>query len=132
VATPAYYDVILDSVGRSPFSECLRAITPSGAYLLANPSPWATLRGAWASATGHRKVVTRGSRPRAEELDLLRTLIESGKVRCVVDRVYPLEEVSEAHRYIDSGRALGRAVITPSNDRGGVFACGDPHRVNGV
>jgi NADPH:quinone reductase-like Zn-dependent oxidoreductase len=108
------YDVTLDVVGRSRFSECLRAIRGGGSYLLANPSWWPRGRGPWASRTSGRSVVVRGGPPTTEELDYLRGLLESGQILCAVDRRYSLEQLREAHRYVDAGLAVGAVAISVS------------------
>ena len=109
---PGTYDVILDVVGRAPVSACLRALRRGGVYLNANPRPAAMVRAAWPAGRGSARIVVRGSAPRPEELDYLRTLVEAGKIRSPIDRVYRLEELPEAHRYVDSGQAIGRVVIS--------------------
>jgi NADPH:quinone reductase-like Zn-dependent oxidoreductase len=52
----------------------------------------------------------------AEDLDELRSLIEAGKIRSVIDRCYPLEEIAEAHRYVDSGRKKGSVVVSVAEE----------------
>jgi NADPH:quinone reductase-like Zn-dependent oxidoreductase len=110
--TPEAYDVVLDVVGHRPFAECLRALRPGGIYLAANPSPSTMIRAPFVSRSGRKRVVVRGTPPRAEELDFLRSLIESGKLRPALDSTYRLEELPKAHRRVDSGLAIGRVAVT--------------------
>jgi NADPH:quinone reductase-like Zn-dependent oxidoreductase len=113
VPTPGeLYDVVFDVVGQSRFSECLNALRDGGRYLLANPSLGSMLRRPWANATSGKNVISRAPRPRPEDLDFLTGLIEAGRVRSIIDRRYPLEQVPEAHRYMDAGLARGSVVIT--------------------
>ncbi|HTP54910.1 MAG TPA: NAD(P)-dependent alcohol dehydrogenase [Thermoplasmata archaeon] len=107
------YDVILDVVGQADFSTCLGALNAGGSYLIANPHLAAWLRAPWAIGRDDKKVVVRGSPPRASDLDYLRRIIEAGRIRASIDRQYRLEDVPEAHRFVDSGSAVGRVVITP-------------------
>jgi NADPH:quinone reductase-like Zn-dependent oxidoreductase len=105
------YDVIFDVAGKSPFRRTLRAVRRGGTYLLANPNLSAILRSRWASLTTRKRVVYHASPPTTTDLESLRALVDSGKLRTVVDRRYPLSQVPEAHRFVDAGLARGRVVI---------------------
>ncbi len=85
------YDLIFDAVGKNSFSNCKKALTPNGTYVTSNKGD-ATLK--------------------IEDLIFLRELIEAGKIRSVIDRRYPLEQIVEAHRYVDKGHKKGNVVIT--------------------
>jgi NADPH:quinone reductase-like Zn-dependent oxidoreductase len=105
------YDVILDVVGKSSPRRCLRALAPNGRYVVANPKLAHLVRKLGKTADG--KTLILGSAPRTtQELDRLRTLIEAGKLRSVIDRRFPLEQVAEAHRYVETGQKQGNVVIT--------------------
>jgi NADPH:quinone reductase-like Zn-dependent oxidoreductase len=106
------YDVIFDVVGTSRYSKCLRILRPNGQYLLGNPSLVASLRGRGSSVLGRIKVVVGSARPTPEDLQFLGRLADDGKLRTVIDRTFPLEQVPEAHRYIDGGFARGRIAIS--------------------
>ena len=105
------YDVIFDVMGMSPFSRTVRSLNQHGYYLLANSNLPKKLRGLWTSGTSRRRVLFGTARQNAEDLDELQSLIEAGKIRSVIDRCYPLEEIAEAHRYVDSGRKKGSVVV---------------------
>jgi len=109
---PDKYDVVFDVVGRGRFPTCLRALRPKGFYLVANPHFSTMFRAPWGWARNGKKVIVRGARPRTEDLDFLRDLVEAGKMRSTLDRTYRLEELPDAHRRVDSGLALGRVAIT--------------------
>ena len=89
------YDFVFDAVGRRKTSklkvQCKHALTPGGKYM---------------SVDGGMP------RPRAEYLVRLKQLIEEGKFRAVIDRSYPLEQMADAHRYVDQGHKKGNVVIT--------------------
>ena len=106
------YDVIFDVVGTLSFSETSGSITPNGTYLLANPIRGQILAGPWTRMTGTRQVIMETASGSIEDLIYLRDLIEAGKLTTVIDRTFPLEQIVEAHRYVDRGGKLGNLVIT--------------------
>jgi NADPH:quinone reductase-like Zn-dependent oxidoreductase len=105
------YDVIFDVVGKSSFSDCLRSLKPNGSLLLANPGLSQMIQGLWASKTGSKQVISGGASEKPEGLIFLKELIESGKIRSVIDRRYPLEQIIEAHRYVETGLKKGSVII---------------------
>ena len=106
------YDVIFDVVGKSSFSRGLRSLKESGFYLCANPRLSHMVRAPWTSMTSSKKVILEAASGTIEDLVFLRELIEAGKIRTVIDRSYPLEQIVEAHRYVETGRKQGNVVIT--------------------
>jgi len=114
-----HYDIIFDTVGKSPFSGCVRSLTPKGVYLRAVHMTFSPLvRGLWTSMTSSRKVIGGVAAERKENLGFLKGLIEAGRLKPVIDRRYPLEQIAEAHRYVDKGHKRGNVVITVSNATG--------------
>jgi NADPH:quinone reductase-like Zn-dependent oxidoreductase len=100
------YEVIFDVVGKSSFSRSLRVLTPSGRYLLVNPRLSQRFQARWA-ATGGKQVIHGAGSQNAEDLLHLKDLIEAGLLRPIIDRTYPLEQIVEAHRYVDQGHKKG-------------------------
>jgi len=110
------YDIIFDTVGNNPFSRCKGSLTENGIYLTTVPSPATMLQMLWTSRTGGKKVgiAATGLRPSTEktkELIFLNGLIETGKIKAVIDRSYPLEQIAEAHKYVEAGHKKGNVVI---------------------
>jgi NADPH:quinone reductase-like Zn-dependent oxidoreductase len=108
------YDVIFDVVGKVSFSRSKISLKENGTYLLANPVSQ-MLTGLWTQITSKKKVIMQTSSGTIEDLNYLRKLIEDGKIRTVIDRQYPLEEIVEAHRYVETGAKKGNLVITIGN-----------------
>lgn len=107
------YDIVFDTVGKSPFSGCLKSLKKEGIYLRAVHMDLSSiLRGLWASMTSSKKVIGGIAIERKEDLTFLKKLIEAGKMKSVIDRRYPLEETAEAHRYVEKGHKKGSVVIT--------------------
>jgi NADPH:quinone reductase-like Zn-dependent oxidoreductase len=106
------YDVIFDVVGKSSFSGCIRSLKKEGIYLSANPGLSSSVRGLWTSMTSSKKVIVGTASYKTEDLIFLKELIEAGKITSVIDRRYPLEQIVEAHRYVEKGGKKGNVVIT--------------------
>jgi NADPH:quinone reductase-like Zn-dependent oxidoreductase len=105
------YDVIFDVVGKSSFSRCVKALNKNGYLLIANPKPLKMIKGAWVSRTTHKNVYLDTAMQTTENLLHLKKLIESGKIKTVIDRCYPMEQIAAAHSYVDSGQKKGNVVI---------------------
>ncbi len=106
------YDVIFDVVGKSSFSSCLRSLKNKGFYLIANPRLSSIVRGKWTSRTSSKSVINWTASQRTEDLIFLKEIIEAGKLKSVIDKSYPLEQMVEAHTYVDKGHKKGNVVIT--------------------
>lgn len=115
-ASGASYDLILDVISKSSFSGSLRSLKSGGCYLIANPGLLQRVRGRVTSISDGRKVIFGTTSPRTEDLVFLKELIEAGKLKTVIDRRYSLEQIAEAHRYVETGRKKGHVVITVGHD----------------
>jgi NADPH:quinone reductase-like Zn-dependent oxidoreductase len=119
------YDLIVDIPGNHPFSECRHALNPRGRYVLIGHDQFGDVGRRWLGSLprfARLIVMTPFVRqlpkvsfslpPKNESLGVLKELLEAGKLRAVVDRTYPLSEVPDAIRYLESGQAQGKVVIT--------------------
>ncbi|HEX8230087.1 MAG TPA: NAD(P)-dependent alcohol dehydrogenase [Chloroflexia bacterium] len=114
------YDIIFDTVGKSPLSASLRSLKKEGIYLQAVAGPAQLIQMRWASMRSGKTLIGGTAVPKAEDLIYLNELVEAGKIRPVIDRCYPLEQMVEAHRYVDQGHKKGNVVIgytTPGGTR---------------
>jgi NADPH:quinone reductase-like Zn-dependent oxidoreductase len=111
------YDVIFDAVGKHSFKRCRASLKPDGRYLATDGLPNLVLA-LWTSQIGDKKVVFRIP-PRYAKQDLLfiKELVEAGKYRAVIDRCYPLEDVIEATRYVETQHKTGNVVLTMDGGR---------------
>jgi len=108
----ATYDIIFDTVGKSSFAACKASLSPNGLYLASAGGVGEMLQSVRTGLIGSKKVKAGVSSERQEDLLILKQMLKDGKIKPVIDRCYPLEEIVEAHRYVDSGRKRGNVVIT--------------------
>lgn len=109
------YDIIFDVVGGEiSFSRCKDSLNQNGYFLAVAGGLRELIQMLWTSAIGSKKVIFGGgmASERKDYLLFFKELIEEGKLKAVIDRQYPLEEMAEAHRYVDEGRKKGSVVIT--------------------
>ena len=108
------YDVIFDAVGKQSFRRCRGSLKRGGSYL-ATDGLGNLVLALWTARIGDKKVQFKlPPRYTKQDVLLLKELIESGKYRAVVDRSYPLEDVVEATRYVETERKTGNVVLTVS------------------
>jgi NADPH:quinone reductase-like Zn-dependent oxidoreductase len=112
------YDVVFDAVGKHSFLRCRRSLARGGVYIATDPGfLWHTaVLFLVTRVAGARKVMLGLARYRKEDLLLVKELIEAGRYRPVIDRTYPLEQVVEATRYVETGQKTGNVVLTVAGD----------------
>jgi len=116
------YDVILDLVGNHPLSAYRRVLEPDGIHVLVGGGGpdagnwigplWGPLKALVSSPFVDHEHVTLLAELNKEDLTVLADLMQAGKVTPVIDRRYPLSATAEAIRYLETGRARGKVVIT--------------------
>jgi NADPH:quinone reductase-like Zn-dependent oxidoreductase len=106
------YDIIFDTVGKASFSGCINSLKDGGIFLDAVAAPSGILRRWWTSKRTKKRALGGSAKDNIQDLIFLKELIEAGKLKPVIDRTYPLEEMVEAHRYVDTGHKKGNVVIT--------------------
>lgn len=112
----AKYDVVFDVVGNRSFNDCKRVLQPSGACVTTQPYPGNYLQSTLTLFLPGQKYKVVLVQPRGEDLAFLKAQIEIGKIRSIVDRTYPLQEIAAAHTYGETGRTIGKVVITIAED----------------
>jgi 2-desacetyl-2-hydroxyethyl bacteriochlorophyllide A dehydrogenase len=110
------YDVIFDVVGKASFSGCMKSLKKGGIYLLGNPALSKSVGGRWISMTSKKRIFAGTASYKTEDLIHLKELIEAAKIKPVIDRRFPLEQMAEAHHYVEAGGKKGNVVIAVGHE----------------
>ena len=106
------YDVIMDTIGGSPFAGSIKSLNENGTYLNVNPKMIHRLQMGWSKGKNNKKLLSWEAGYTTENLLRLKELIEAGTIKPVIDRRYALEQIAEAHRYVETDQKKGNVVIT--------------------
>ena len=109
------YDIIFDTVGKSSFCSCKKALSSKGKYVTTSMTLRVAFLALLTKYGSKKKVISGMSLNKAEALNYIRKLIEEGKLKTVIDRQYPLEELPAAHEYVEKGHKAGNVVIIVSH-----------------
>lgn len=105
------YDIIFDAVGKLSFSHCKRVLKPNGVYVTTLPTPDSVVQIILTALVPGKKAKFVLETHKSQDLVYLKDLIEAGKIRVVIDRTYPLQELAAAHAYSETERAVGKIAI---------------------
>jgi NADPH:quinone reductase-like Zn-dependent oxidoreductase len=105
------YDVLFDTVGKTSLSSSLESVKPGGVYLQAAASPALMIQMRRAAGRTGKTLIAGTANPTADDLVYVTELVQTGKLKPVIDRCYPLHQMVEAHRYVDQGHKKGNVVI---------------------
>ncbi len=111
------WDVIIDIVCKGSFSKAIGCLKANGRYVLGNPTISGMIRGVWVSKTTDKSVFFELAPYKSSDLTYLAELVASGKVMPVIDRIFPLGETANAHRYVDTGCKKGSVVISVAAEK---------------
>ena len=106
------YDVIFDTVGKSPVLRAHKSLSDGGAYIFATFGLPKLLQMLWVGRRTSKKMIMGLVDDKAEHLQYLKDLIEAGEYKVVVDKRFPIELAGEAHKYVESGSKTGSVVLT--------------------
>ena len=106
------YDVIFSMVAKSSYSECVNALKPKGRYLMANPRISDMLSSVLTSNFTDKKAIFVFAGEKEEELLVLKEMMEEGKIKSIVDKIFTFEQAAEAHRRVEAEKRLGIVVIS--------------------
>lgn len=106
------YDVVFIAIDKLPFAICHK-LMKSGAVYINVTNPMKSLKQTWVSLTSKQKIYMGGNAPDTpDDITYLKELAEKGIIKPVIDKTYPLDEIVEAHRYVDTGHKKGNVVIS--------------------
>jgi NADPH:quinone reductase-like Zn-dependent oxidoreductase len=106
-----YYDVVFDTLGKNPLRKTLKSLKDGGHVLLANAGLGTMIGGAVRSIFSKKKIVSGVIKETSEDMNFFKQQIESGKLKAVIDRIYTLKQIVEAHTYVDKGHKKGNVII---------------------
>ena len=106
------YDVIFNMVAQSSYSKCVNSLNPAGRYLMGNPRISDMLRSVVTSRFTKKTAIFAFAGEKEEELVALKEMIEAGKIKAIVDKIYSPEEAAEAHHRVETEQRLGIVVIS--------------------
>lgn len=105
------YDVIFDIVGKNTFAQAKGSLKPTGIYLIGNPSLSEVLQKFKGKRKGAGRIYVGVADYKTDDLRYLVDLFAAGHMKAVIDRTYPLDELAQAHRYVESGMKVGNVVM---------------------
>lgn len=107
------FDFVFDAVGKTTFFRCRRLLKPGGSFAATDLGPWCQnpLLAIWSSISGSKRVLFPLPRSSKAVVDFVKARLEAADLRAVIDRRYPLEEIAEAYRYVETGQKTGIVVI---------------------
>lgn len=108
------YDVVFDTVNKISLSDGLSVLNKGGKLVLSAAGFGQMIAGAFLSLFNSKKVLTGMTKQTQEDIEFIRTLVEQGALKPVIDRSYTLEEMAQAHEYVDKGHKKGNVVIAVS------------------
>lgn len=114
------FDIIFDAVGKSSFSNCINLLKSGGVFLTTVPSLGTIFRSVAGVAKNDKKVKfmatgLRSSEKKIKDLLFINDLIKKGKIKAIIDRQYPMDQIVDAHKYVELGHKKGNVIITHRN-----------------
>lgn len=109
------YDVVIDTVNKLPFKEANRLVSKAGKMILSAAGGSEMMRGLATNMTSNKQVIFGVAAVSPENMEVLASLVEQGKLRPVIDKTYATQSIQDAHRYVELGHKTGNVAVTMSN-----------------
>lgn len=110
------FDIIFETVNKIPVSEIKKLLKKNGTLILGSAMIKEMLQGALISFSGNAKVLMGEASATSDDMSFMKELVNNGKLKPVIDRTYNLEQIAEAHVYVEGGHKRGNVVIKISDD----------------
>lgn len=110
------FDFVLDAVGKSSYFKCRRLLKPDGVFAATDLGPWGqnVWLALWSSISGRKRVVFPTPKSGKAVVEFVRQRLEAGDLRAVIDRTYPLADIADAYRYVETEQKTGIVAISVS------------------
>ena len=110
------YDIIFDTVGKSSFRKCKDSLKERGRYLTTVVGLPILFNMMLTSVSDKKAIIAftglRKNKDKSKDLSFIKELLQKGQIKSVIDKTYTLDQIAEAHRYVDSGHKKGNVLIT--------------------
>ena len=111
-----HYDVVFETLGKSPLGKTLKSVKKGGKVLLASAGLGTMIGGGFRSTFSKKKIQSGVIKETSEDMNYFKEMMEEGKLKAVIDRIYTLKQISEAHAYVDKGHKKGNVIIAVNHN----------------
>ncbi|UZR98051.1 NAD(P)-dependent alcohol dehydrogenase [Chondrinema litorale] len=106
------YDIIFDTIGKTSYTQCKNILKPKGKYVLCSFGIFHILQMIINSFSSSKKIICDIMKPDKKQLQFLKQITEEGKLKPIIDSIYTVDEIIDAHQYVETGRKKGNVVVS--------------------